>query len=240
MHPFYKLFFFLTCFSNAFGQRAVENEIDFPNEVSLGINTNTNGGLISGFNFRYTYQFEEKKYRLFYLETVNVKHEKEERFPTGNNGTFIPGKVYYLFSIRPSYGREINLFKKFPENGVRLNFTYSAGPSLGLIKPYMIKYPKADTLGFDILPYNPSIHSLSLIEGDAGLLNGLGLAKFNPGIHSRTSLNFEYGPFDDLKIGVETGVTMEAFAKKNVLMVNNETRRIYTAFFVHFYYGFTF
>jgi hypothetical protein len=241
MRRLINFFFGIFLLTNVIGQVPLEERIKYPNEISFGFNSNTNGGLISGVNLRYTYRYEDKRYRLFYLEMVNVKHEKEERFSSsGGTGTFIPTKVSYLFSVRPSYGKEINLFQKFPENGIRLNWCYSAGPSIGLVKPYMIKYPRTDTLGTEIVPYDPTIHSIGKIEGDAGIFNGFNLAKFNPGVHARTSLNFEYGPYDDLKIGVETGITAEAFARKNILMLNNEARHFYTAFFVHFYYGFTF
>lgn len=203
-------------------------------EVSLGLNSNTNGGLISGLNFRYTYDIKDKKYRLFALEFTNVKHEKEERFSSNNAGSYIPGKVSYLIALRPSYGFEKNLFGKYAENGVKLNFTQAFGPTIGLVKPYYVEYDGV------LVPYSPSNHSLSLITGDAGIMYGLNQSKINLGVHSRTSLNFEYGPADYLRIGIEPGITLEAFSKKNNLMVIREERRFYSAFFLHFYYGITF
>jgi hypothetical protein len=234
------IFIFFTLLSFAsFSQRPAD-ESEYKSELTLGFNTNTNGGLISGLNFRYLYQRLEKNEDLYYLEFANIKSDKEERFTVSTNKSFILGKVNYLFAIRPSYGREINLFQKFPEHGARLNFTYSAGPTFGIVKPYFILYPKTDTLGTETIAYDPSKHDDQLIEGDANMLKGMNLAKLNPGIHARSSLNFEYGPYPELLLGIEAGVTAELFAKKNILLENNEQKRFYSAFFLHFYYGFSF
>jgi hypothetical protein len=203
-------------------------------EVSFGLNSNTNGGLISGLNLRYTYALGDKKYRLFALEFTNVKHEKEERFSSNNTGSFIPGKISYLIAFRPSYGFQKNLFGKYAENGVKLNFTQAFGPTIGIVKPYFVEY---DGL---FVPFDPSKHVINSITGDAGIMYGMSQAKFNLGAHSRTSLNFEYGPADYLRIGIEPGITLEAYTKKNNLMILSEERRFYTAFFLHFYYGITF
>jgi hypothetical protein len=219
------------------------DEDKLPHELCLGFNSNTNGGLISGLNMRYTYRKDKSNFRYASLEFVNVKHEKEERFSTATNSSIIAGKTQYLFALRPSYGREKTLFKKYTENGVRLGFNYAGGPTIGLVKPYYINYITQTTSAGTVtktVAYNPQIHSLTLIDGDAGIFYGMNTAKLNLGAHFRSALNFEYGPGPYLRIGIETGVTMEAYSKKNILLVNNEARRFYSAFFMHFYYGVSF
>lgn len=209
-------------------------------EFTVGLNSNTNGSLISGLNFRYTYLTELKKYNLFEFELVNVKHEREERFSSANSSSFIPGKISYLIALRPSYGKEITLFQKYPEDGIRLNFTYSAGPTIGIVKPYFIKYYRSPSNQNSLEAYDPTVHSIGLITGDAGIISGFKGSKVNLGAHVRSSLNFEYGPYEDVKVGIETGVTLEAYTKSNILLINNEKRFFYSAFFLHLYYGFTF
>ena len=245
LHQIRHVFFLICipCFLNA--QVLNSEEKAYAEELCVGFNSNTNGALISGLNLRYTYRLTPSKFRYASLEMVNVKHEREEKFNTASNSSFIAGKVQYLFAIRPSYGREITLFNKYPENGVRLGFNYGGGPTIGLIKPYYIKYITGiNTLNnsniTETVAYNPQIHSLLLIDSDAGTLYGLNTSKLNLGAHFRSALNFEYGPGSYSRIGLETGITLEAYTKKNILLVNNEARRIYSAFFMHFYYGVSF
>jgi hypothetical protein len=229
-------------FINVNSQNPEVKEEALRNEVTIGFNANTNGALLGGVNARFTYLLAPKKFNLFELELVNVKHEKEERFSSTTSSSFIPGKLSYLLALRPSFGNEKTLFDKYPENGIRLNFTYSAGPTIGIVKPYMVKYPKFVD-GEEVVvveAYDPNLHSIGLIKGDDGILSGMNLAKLNLGIHGRSSLNFEYGPYENVKLGVETGVTFEAYSKKNVLLVNNQAKRFYSALFFHIYYGISF
>ena len=235
------IIFLLSSFQFVHGQSVLDDE-EYTNELTLGINTNSNGGIVSGFNVRYLHKKTSKKWDIFSLEMVNVKHEKEVRLSSASSSSFFPGKLNYLFAIRPSYGKEINLFQKYPEDGVRLNFTYSGGPTIGMVKPYFIEY------GFivngeeqaRIVPYNPREHAIDRIKGDAGLFYGLGQSDYKLGLHARTSLNFEYGPVPEMLVGIEAGTTFEAFASEIIINQNNQNRQLYSAFFFHLYYGYRF
>jgi hypothetical protein len=214
---------------------------DAVKEFSFGLNTNTNGKILSGFNFRYVYQEPSDKRHVYHLEIVNVSSEKERPEPN-RDGIYFKGKINYLFAIRPSYGREIKLFNKYPENGVRLNAVWGLGPTIGLVKPYFVKYQVDSNSTTVVVPYDPKKYggqSSNSFEG-AGLFTGMGSSKLNLGIHARTALNFEFSPDEEYKLGVELGATWEAFTKKNILFEDFVARRFYSAFFVHIYYGFTF
>lgn len=225
----------------SFSQIGLEEE-EYENELTVGINTNSNGGLLSGFNFKYLHKRTPKKWDLYSLEIVNVKHEKEIRLSSNNSSSFFPGKTNYLFSIRPSYGKEINLFQKYPEDGVRVNFSYSGGPTIGLLKPYFIEYNFIvnGDISTRTVAYDPAIHRIERINGDAGLLFGLTESTPKLGAHLRTSLNFEYGPVPDMMIGIEAGATFEGFASEIILNQNNQNRQLYSAFFLQLYYGYRF
>ncbi len=244
MLPRFNIILLILIFNTSFSQDLEKEELKYAKEASIGINTNTNGGLISGINLRFTQQTAKNKFNLFSLEFVNVKHEKEILDDTQAGGTYIPWKIKHLLAFRPSYGKEITLFNKYSENGVRVNFTYSAGPTLGFVKPYMIEWIEGkDAFQNDIIsvvPYNPNIHNFSNIENGLGIFNSFQLAKLNVGAHARTSFNFEYGPENYFKLGLETGTTFEAYSKKNRLYYNSAPRWLYSAFFLHLYYGLSF
>jgi len=235
------LLFYITCI----GQSAIaqySTAADYENEFTVGVNTNTNGGLISGFNIKYQRKKTKKKYDLYSLEIVNVRHEKEVRLTSANSSPFFVGKLNHLFAIRPSYGKELVLFNKYQENGVRINLNLSGGPTLGLLKPYFIEYiTNTNTGTTETVAYDPEVHDeISLIDGDAGMFYGMNQAKPKLGIHARTALNFEYGPFPDMMLGLELGTTFEAFASEIILNQNMENRQLYPAMFLHLYYGYRF
>lgn len=211
-------------------------------ELTIGINANTNSGLIGGLNLRYLYERKPNAWDVYSLEIVNIKPKEEIRASTNSSNSFLLGKIKYLIAIRPSFGREINLFQKSPEEGVRLNFNFSGGPTIGLLKPYFIEYETLQN-GLAVrqtVAYDPRIHRTDQIAGDSGLLFGLGSSDVKLGVHTRSALNFEYGMSEDVTMGVETGITLEAFASPIVQMTNNQSRQFYSAFFLHLYYGLKF
>lgn len=244
MHLLKLQFVFISLYLFSFsGLSQLEIEEDeYENEFTVGINTNSNGGIVSGFNFKYSHKNAEKSWLLYSLELVNVRQKKEIKLSSVNSSSFFPGKTNYLFSIRPSFGKEINLFQKYPEDGVRLNFTYSGGPTIGLLKPYFVDYDfitNGNTITRTVA-YDPTIHTVDRIKGDAGIFHKLNEAKPKIGAHVRSSLNFEYGPFPDMMIGVEAGTTLEVFASEIILSQNNVNRQFYPAFFFQLYYGYRF
>lgn len=234
--------FFLTL-SLGLCSKAQGQEVFKPSsELTLGLNANTNSGLIGGINLRYLYERTPKIWDVYSLEIVNVKPKEEIRASTNSSNSFLLGKIKYLIAIRPSYGREINLFQKNPEDGIRLNFNFSGGPTIGLLKPYFIEYETLQNgqIIRQTVAYDPRIHRTDQIAGDSGILFGLGSSEIQWGAHARSALNFEYGMSDEVTMGVETGVTLEAYASPIVQMTNNQNRQLYSAFFLQIYYGLKF
>ena len=76
---------------------------------AYGVTTNTNSGLLGGFVVRHSKAVGTFKgspmHRYIALEAVNIKNPKEKSEPTSIANRFIFGKVNYLFSLRPEYGR---------------------------------------------------------------------------------------------------------------------------------------
>jgi hypothetical protein len=226
----------------AFGKpcHAQEAEPEYEEEISYGINWNTNGGLIGGGMFKYARQLSNNRYHSFGIEIVNVKHPKELTYPNRNNTNFIANKLNYLVSVRPQYGREFILFRKAPEDGVHLNAIIAAGPTFGVIKPYYIQYedPTKPADGPVTVPYDPAIHSLNRIDGPGSPFDGLDRLSLVMGMHAKASLSFEFGKFNSSLIGAEIGLLGEVFPKKIDLMSGGAVNKssFGSAFFT-LYYG---
>ncbi|MCJ8166080.1 hypothetical protein MKJ04_14630 [Pontibacter sp. E15-1] len=217
-----------------------DEDESFQNELSYGVNFNSNGGLIGGAFIRSSFFIDEHMYQFGGLEIVEVKHPKEIRdFSPISGESFVYGKQNYLFVVRPHYGREVVLFKKAPESGVQVNGLAAIGPSLGLLVPYYIDYNYGGQ-GTNIRTeqYDPGRHlDRDYILGSDNVFRGLGEMKVKPGIHFKAGLSFEYGRYRESIAGIEVGFMVEAFASKPVIIPNADNSQTFTSVYLNLYYG---
>jgi hypothetical protein len=213
--------------------------------LAYGATTNTNSGLLGGFVVRHSSAVGSKKgyplHRYIAIEAVNIKHPKEKSEQTSIANRFIYGKINYLFSVRPQYGREIVYFKKNGEDGIGISLIVAGGPSIGIQKPYYIKYDRTGRGQIDIVQFDPNIHKeLSRIQGSAGIWQDFfkGMA-INPGVHVKIAANIDMNTFGNSLTGFEIGLTAEAFSKKPEIMSNqlSQNAQFYTAGFLTVYFG---
>nr|WP_255709910.1 hypothetical protein [Pontibacter harenae] len=219
------------------------DEDNFNNELSYGINLNSNGGLIGGAFVRSSFFVSNGMYQFGALEIVEVKHPKEYRwYSTQTGDSFIDGKQNYLFVLRPHYGRELVLFRKAAESGVQVNAIGAIGPSIGLLVPYYIRYSNAQrgqqgTFDVTTEPYDPTVHNRDYIQGNASVFTGLGEASINPGLHAKAGLSFEYGRYQESIAGIEVGFLYEQYMKELIIIPNAENASGFFSVYLNIYYG---
>ncbi|MEJ8803677.1 hypothetical protein [Pontibacter sp. H249] len=212
----------------------------FTNELSYGVNFNSNGGLIGGVFARSVFFMNERMYQFGGLEIVEIKHPKENRLYSETGDQFIAGKQNYFFSVRPHYGREFVLFRKAPESGVQVNAIAAAGPSLGMLVPYYIQYNYGGPGGQDVRTeqYDPQRHRfLENILGNATVFQGLGETNVNIGAHIKGGLSFEYGRYRESIAGIEVGFLLEVFPKEMVIIPQASNEQLFTSVYLNLYYG---
>lgn len=213
--------------------------------LAYGATTNTNSGLLGGVVVRHSSAIGTKKghplHRYVAIEAINIKHPKEKSEPTSIANRFIYGKTNYLFSVRPQYGREIVYFKKNGEDGIGISLIVAGGPSIGIQKPYYIKYDRTGRGQIDVVQYDPNIHKeLNRIQGSAGIwqdfFKGMSI---NPGAHVKIAANIDMNTFGNSLTGFEIGLTAEAFSRKPEIMSNqlSQNSQFYTAGFLTVYFG---
>ncbi|WP_255474228.1 hypothetical protein [Pontibacter qinzhouensis] len=222
-------------------QAVAQTDEDFNNELSYGINFNSNGGLIGGLFIRSSYFKKDRLYRFGAIEIVEVKHPKENRWYSVNTGDFfIYGKQNYLFVVRPQYGMEYILFRKAAESGVQVNAVGAIGPSLGLQVPYYIRYNYSQS-GFEDIrteQYNPVIHGdRNSIYGSANVFTGLGETRLTPGLHFKAGLSFEYGRYRESVTGIEVGFLVEHYFKRPVIIPDAQNFNTFPSVYLNIYYG---
>jgi len=212
-----------------------DEDDEYQTEFLYGINFNTNGGLIGGIVFRYSTVINSKMKQTFGLEIVNVKHPQEikaQSSPSGNS--FVLGKSNYLFVLRPQYGRELLIFRKAQEEGVRISAIGAIGPSFGIIKPYFIVFQ--DARGQVIEQYDPERHrNTNDILGSARLTRFDG-TQLGLGINAKAGLSFEIGGFRSSATGFEVGALFEAFTRQIVIMPLTENRSVFTSVYLNVFF----
>jgi hypothetical protein len=230
--------FFLLLSLPAFAQREDTGNYEYDREYLLGINKNTNGGMIGGFAIKVGSRIDDSQFAYFGLELANVKHPKEVRYTTVTGNNYIFGKSNYLYAIRPHYGREVILFKKAPNQGVQVSALAAVGPSIGLIAPYFIEYAlnRVETV---IEPYDPAIHQSRFnILGTGRLLEGVGQSKLAIGGMAKAALHFEFGVFKSNATGLEVGYQLEGFQKKIPLIQTAENSQFFQSAYFTLFFGF--
>ena len=232
------LSFFVLSTLPVLAQREDTGNYEYDREYLLGVNKNTNGGMIGGFALKVGSRIDDSQFAYFGLELANVKHPKEVRYTTVTGNNYIYGKSNYLYAIRPHYGREVILFKKAPNQGVQVSALAAVGPSIGLIAPYFIEYAinRVETV---VEPYDPAIHQSRFnILGTGQLLEGLGQSKLAIGAMAKAALHFEFGVFKSNATGLEVGYQLEGFQKKIPLIQTADNNQFFQSAYFTLFFGF--
>jgi hypothetical protein len=219
------------------GNAQTDGKYDYTKEFIWGISKNTNGGMIGGFIMRFSSALGNKQFRTIGFEMMNVKFPQEVRRNSPEGNPFIYGKSNYLYAIRAQYGRDFILFKKAPQQGVQINASIAAGPTIGIIAPYYVKLTSGESVPFGIDPATGQMMSYARISGTGHLFQGLGQSSIKPGLNLKTSISFEMGAFKSNVTGIELGTMIEAYAGKIELMPMEDAKSVYLSAFITLFYG---
>jgi hypothetical protein len=233
----FPIFFFLLTLP-VLAQREDTGNYEYDREYLLGVNKNSNGGMIGGLALKVGTRLDDSQFAFFGLELANVKHPKEVRYSTVTGNNYIFGKSNYLYAIRPHYGREVILFKKAPNQGVQVSALGAVGPSIGLIAPYFIEYAinRVETV---VEQYDPAKHQSRFnILGTGRLLEGLGQSELAIGGMAKAALYFEFGVFKSNATGLEVGYQVEGFQKKIPLILREQNRQFFQSTYFTLFFGF--
>jgi len=229
-------------------QAQKEEEDSFSTEFTYGITINTNSGLPGGIILKYAKNIDAHWSHLFFVEIVNVKNSKESRISGSNasqgynTSSFINQKLNNLYVIRPQYGREFLLFRKAPDQGVRIDAIMAGGLSIGLLKPYYIQYDYSNGVGnqnikaikfADVIENNLS---QSNIIGSSGF-QGFGEMNLKMGLNAKLGLSFEFGAFKNSVTGFDIGFLIEGYPKEIPIMYGAPNRNVFTSAYLTLFFG---
>lgn len=221
----------------SFAQKEEEEGID-TKTLAFGATTSNFTSLIGGVVVRSSTPVSVRKnksvYQYLAVEALSLKNPREYSQFTGFGPKFTPGKRNYLFSIRPQYGREYALFEKTKDSNIGLSMIFAAGPSLGLLKPYYVRYE--DNNAF--VQYDPN--RKGKITAVGGMLkNGVRGIKFTPGLHAKAAVNVDINTFNDSVTGLEIGTTVETFFSKPEILASSfsDNPQTFVSVYLTLYFG---
>ena len=218
-----------------------ETQTQTSSSWGFGVNTNTNSGLLGGFSFLKTFQNRS----FVNLDLTNTKDYREFDSPYSYNGkTYVEGKLNYLINLRPEYGRQWILLKQASDGGTSLNGRLATGPTIGIQKPYYVDIVYTDvssgrtaTKSVPMASALNNTYNKSIISGEGSLFSGISEAKFIPGWHLKTALEFKFETLKQNYLAVETGFIVDYFSQPIEILNQTAPRSVYTTGYVTFFFG---
>lgn len=205
-------------------------------EKSVNFTLSSNG-FGAGYQFGKRLNYTERK--LYGIHISYLKDPKEQRIQSSSGYKFVFGKLNTVFSIRPYYGLQKELFTKKDKGGISIKYFYNYGPSLALLKPIYYKLYSSYIDNEDIYQkFNEDIHLIHDIEKKASFIKGINETKIVPGIHGRFGFNFEYSNLETVIHAIEIGIGAELFIKKIPIMAHEQnSHQFFILLFVNYRLG---
>ncbi len=184
---------------------------------------------------------------IYYLEVGEKKNPKENKvtntIPADNfiqaGNPYVYGKQNIFYQVKPGFGQQRLIGAKANKNGIAVQCLYSGGLSLGLLRPYYVTVFEEISPNSFILKdirYNPENPAEFLTPGNilegTGLKHGWNEMKIVPGLHTKASLRFDYGRFNELVSAIEVGVNVEYYFNDIEILVNNQPQKFFFNAFV--------
>ena len=212
--------------SSVVGQQTVfdDTRVLYRKELHGGVMAHGDGW---GVNFFHGKHRTAKSRRMLGIEIVGMKHPKEIKsfnpYYEDARGYFY-GKLNSLILFRPSWGRKELITDKLRKSGVEVNYVWSVGPSIALLKPVYLQIgkPRLPYETIVVERYDPKEHYPDDIFGRASWFKGLDKSTFMFGGFARFGLNFEHsGTASGIK-AIEVGASLDAFAEVVPIMAGIE------------------
>lgn len=213
-----------------------EATIIYSNQYYLGVQ-----GLTSGFGGKFAYGkyngYDQVNFKV--VELLKLKHPKELKQPSinsNNSRRFVYGKVNAFHALRLGLGKKKLLSDKIRKGAMAIGYSYSFGPSLGLLKPIYVEVDEAGFGQSSSERYDPEIH----IPGEfnpSSFFRGVFETKIEPGAFLNCSVLFEFSNEKDGIQQFEVGGSLDAYVRKIPIIGGAEEKRFYVNLFLAYSIG---
>jgi hypothetical protein len=168
------------------------------------------------------------------IKTINVS--------TYNTRPYIYGKLNNAYVLRVGYGEDQRIFGKPYWGGVETRWSFEAGASLALLKPYyyyVLVYHPTST-GYDEIIEEQTFDQKDQwvdILGKAPFTKGLGQTKFSPGAHASVGISFEFGKSRTRVRSINVKAVAEGFPLGAPIMDGQRNKWFYLTLHLSYNWG---
>ena len=166
------------------------------------------------------------------IKTMNLSHY--------NSRPFVYGKLNSVYVARFGYGEERRIFGKPYWGGIETRWTYEAGVSLALSKPYyyyVVAYQPSSTGGYiETVEEQTYAEGIDII-GKAPFTKGLGETKPSPGAHASLGMSFDFGKSRTKVQAVNVDVKAEYFPMSVSIMDSERGKMFFFTFMLSYNWG---
>ncbi len=226
---------------NTLIRQAEEGVLVYRKQSIFGFQFRTNG---YGAFYELGRMKTNRKTSIYRLDITEIKHQKEEKLPSGGGlvfgNPFIYGKQNNFYQATLGFGQQHMLGQKGNKNGVAVSAVFSGGLALGLLRPYYIEVEDPNGGENRIIKYSVQDSSLFLgptIIGGGGLGKGWSEIKMKPGVFVKSALRFDYGRFNEVVSGIEAGVSIEFYGSKIPIMVDQKQKQMFFQGYIALLFG---
>ncbi len=223
--------------------------IVYNQESTFNVRLSTSRSLSVGAEFGKLRTYNRTKiWSVYFGELKHPKEQRQSADPRASRAfrPFVYGKQNSLFVLRAGWGSKRYLSEKAKQKGVAIGFSYSIGPSLGLLKPYYLALAHEGDLSTSYRvrhqKYSPENASIFLnntrILGASPFSRGIGETSLLPGGNASIAYHMDWGAFDEMVKALEIGFMVDVFSKKAPIFVSDEqNKQIFFNFFLNVQFG---
>lgn len=202
---------------------------------------------LDGLSLSYRYGWHKTGSRQNHLEVdfSRVRHPKEVRRQgyTESQNMYSYGRMNVVFFLRGSLGQTIAITERPYKNALGLNFVYSVGGTLGLLKPVYIDvyHPDPNQPGEGYLvseKFDPEKHlDVYRIYGNSSFTKGIGETALRYGGFGRAALQVEWGQYSDESRCLEAGITADLFTEGVPILARRPEDQFFLGMYIALAWG---
>ena len=221
--------------------------IIYNHETTYNLKLTTNRGFVFGMEKGRLRTYDRTTF--YHLSIGEIHHPRETRQsapPQTRYRSYVYGKQNALYALRGGWGVKRYLSEKAKVKGVAVGYSYTFGPTLGLVKPYYL------ALALDS-PDNPLNYIIRLqkyseknaakflnnnnILGAAPFTRGLKEISLLPGGSASLAFHLDWGAFDERVKALELGVMVDFFVRNAPLLISEYNSPLFVNFFANIQFG---
>lgn len=219
-------------------QSGTDLNVLYRNEATFGLLANSNG---YGLNYRRGVHVTGTRKRVFEFELVTLGNPKEIKStnPNYSSNGYYYGELNSVFVPRIGMGFQNVLFRKAERKSVEIRYSCYFGASFACAKPVYLEISPGGQNPVTERA-DPSLFTSAAapnIYGSSSYFTGFNETSIYPGAYFKAALSFEYGSTrSDIKV-IETGFTMDAYAKVIPQLAFSQNYQVFPSLYVSFIYG---